>query len=460
MSDIPVEIQDLVDNPREELHIELKAWMDLSDEVARAKIARHLAALANHGGGYLAFGFNDDGQPGTPHPGEMTPYNRDAITGIVDKYLVPAFQCDVFLACQTGGEEPYPVVRVPSHKSVPICSKKNGPHDPQNNPQGIRMGQHYIRVPGPKSIAIETPDQWRDLIHRCVINERESLLQSLGRLIRQPEVMDESGSSRLLDWHDKMHEKYMGLPDHSDQPWPVSIEGNHYQFSYQIIEGGEKTKHTIATLSEAIRVAGERVKNVVWTGWSMFYQFSRPEIAPHILVDDSMGEDVEVLEANLLSDTFISDTVPDFWRITVDGRTTIIRPYREDRVPVPHLQKSGLEPGMWLSPRTLIREIYELVTHAKELAKEFTYVESVQIQCTWYGLKDRRFADFEPSVSWHDRTCHADGRSTGGRFSVEQLTGNTTSVVVALAAPVLVLFGGWATTDDWVDGLRPGFRAL
>ena len=87
MNDIPVEIQDFVDNPREELHKELKAWMDLSDEVARAKIARHLAALANHGGGYLAFGFNDDGQPATPHPGEMSPYNQDAITGIVDKIL-------------------------------------------------------------------------------------------------------------------------------------------------------------------------------------------------------------------------------------------------------------------------------------------------------------------------------------------------------------------------------------
>lgn len=252
----------------------------------------------------------------------------------------------------------------------------------------------------------------------------------------------------------------MELPGHSDQLWPVSVEGNHYQFSYQIIEGGGKTNHTIATLSEAIRLAGERVKDVVWTGWSMFYQFSRQEIAPHILVDDSMGEEVEVLETNLLSNTFISDTVPDFWRITADGRTTIIRPYREDRVPVPHLQESGLEPGMWLSPPTLIREVYELVTHAKELAKEFTYVESVQIQCTWHGLKNRRFADFKPGVSWHDRLCHADGRTTGGKFPIEQLTGDTTSVVVALAGPILTLFGGWETIAEWVDGLRPGFRVL
>ena len=91
---------------------------------------------------------------------------------------------------------------------------------------------------------------------------------------------------------------------------------------------------------------------------------------------------------------------------------------------------------------------------------EYQAMESIQIQCTWYGLKDRRFADFDPGISWHDRTCHAGGRSTGGRFSFEQLTGNTTSVVVTLAAPVLVLFGGWETTAEWVDSLRPGFRSL
>jgi hypothetical protein len=56
MKSVPPEIQDLVDNPRELQHMDLKDWIDLSDEVARAKIARHLAALCNHGGGYVVFG--------------------------------------------------------------------------------------------------------------------------------------------------------------------------------------------------------------------------------------------------------------------------------------------------------------------------------------------------------------------------------------------------------------------
>ena len=460
MNTIPFEIQDLVDNPREELHVELKAWMNLSDDIARAKIARHLAALANNGGGYLMFGFQDDGTPAVPHSGDITPYSRDAITGIIDKYLSPTFQCDVFVA-RRKERNPYPVVRVPSHKSVPICSKRNGPHDPQNNnPQGIRMGQYYIRVPGPKSKAIETPEQWRDLIHRCVVNESESLLQSIGKLLREPTIIPESEAIQFRDWHDRIHNKYLALPESSTQQWPVSIMLSHYQFSYRIIESGGHTKHTVATLSEAIRSAGEAVKNVVWTGWSMFYQFTRKEIKPHILVDEKMGEGIEVIETNLLGKTYTPTTVPDFWQITLDGRATIIRPYREDRTPVPHLEERGIRPGMWLSPNTLIREVYELVTHAKELAKAFTYAESVEFQCSWFGLKDRRMADFKPGVCWDDRRCHAVSRNTGGHFAVEQITADTNSVVVSLAAPVLILFDGYETTVEWVEHLRPSFRML
>ena len=54
------DLNDLIEIPRETLEIELKEWLDLSEPVVRANIARHFAALAIHGGGYLIFGFKDD----------------------------------------------------------------------------------------------------------------------------------------------------------------------------------------------------------------------------------------------------------------------------------------------------------------------------------------------------------------------------------------------------------------
>ena len=57
MDEIAVELEDLVTSPREVQRVELKSWLDLSDRIVQANVARHIAALANYGGGYLLFGF-------------------------------------------------------------------------------------------------------------------------------------------------------------------------------------------------------------------------------------------------------------------------------------------------------------------------------------------------------------------------------------------------------------------
>ncbi|WP_246798800.1 AlbA family DNA-binding domain-containing protein [Rhizobium leguminosarum] len=116
------DLTDLVDYPRETLDIELKDWIDIGDKVAQAKLARHIAALANHGGGYLVFGFRDDESIAPYRPTDLSGYNRDTFGRIVTRYLTPAFQCDVQLVQSSAGLI-YPVVRVPSHGSTPIGAK-------------------------------------------------------------------------------------------------------------------------------------------------------------------------------------------------------------------------------------------------------------------------------------------------------------------------------------------------
>ena len=58
----PNTIQDLVDAPCRALEIEYKSWRNLDHADDRAELARDIAALANHGGGFVVFGFNE------PHP--------------------------------------------------------------------------------------------------------------------------------------------------------------------------------------------------------------------------------------------------------------------------------------------------------------------------------------------------------------------------------------------------------
>ncbi len=90
------ELQELVDSPNETLDVEYKSWLDLAgDNETRAELARHLAAIANHGGGVIVLGISDSMQFSGPNPFADVIYSRDLIASIVKKYLEPTFQCDV-----------------------------------------------------------------------------------------------------------------------------------------------------------------------------------------------------------------------------------------------------------------------------------------------------------------------------------------------------------------------------
>ena len=93
----------MLDDPNETLGVEYKSWLDLSDNEVRARLARHIAALANYDGGSIVFGFNDAiefaGQNQLPLP----PCDRDPISSIVKKYLEPTFQCDVRNVVSSAG---------------------------------------------------------------------------------------------------------------------------------------------------------------------------------------------------------------------------------------------------------------------------------------------------------------------------------------------------------------------
>jgi hypothetical protein len=60
----------------------------------------------------------------------------------------------------------------------------DGPHV-NGKAQGIQIGRYYIRVNGPKSDPIKTPDQWRPVIHRCIAKGRKLLIDNLLEGIRQ-----------------------------------------------------------------------------------------------------------------------------------------------------------------------------------------------------------------------------------------------------------------------------------
>ena len=119
------ELQDLVDAPRERLDAEYKAWLDLDDKAVRAELAKHLCALANHGCGYVVFGIADDMTSAGEPPAQAGPYNRDSLSGIVKRYLTPAFQVEVYEVKSARTGVTHPLVWVSSHEAVPVRSRRH-----------------------------------------------------------------------------------------------------------------------------------------------------------------------------------------------------------------------------------------------------------------------------------------------------------------------------------------------
>lgn len=453
------DLQDLVDRPSEGLECELKEWLDLNDRVVKANLARHIAALANHGGGYILIGFRDDGEALPPGAVDPASFTRDAINGIVERYLAPAFHCNVDMVTGSASQIAHPVIWIPSHGVTPICARADGPHDERQRPQGIRMGSYYVRAPGPKSEPIVDPQGWEPLIARCVTNGKDQLLERISTILSGRTSQTTVAAAPLKEWDRRAAERYLQvLTESQGGAWPTNIQTNHYRLSYRIVRTDEREELPIRDFHQLLTETNLAVRELVWTGWSMLYPFTRDEIRPYVIPENVDGRETDVWECSLLNNRGRETGMPDFWRFCGLGYASIVRGYREDR-PVDRA-RFPRDPGTWLSPVVLVREVAELVRHAAMVARRFQTATHVEVCGSWVGLRDRTMGDFDPGVEWHPRRSHADGRQIEGRWSIEEVVADWPRVVSTLAAPVLRLFDGFESSDQWVRSIENRFRQM
>lgn len=447
------DLSDLVDYPRETLDIELKEWVDLSNKIAQAKIARHIAALANYGGGYIVFGFSDDGNITPTRPSDLSQYNRDVFNAIIQRYLVPMFHCEV-LMIESTGRLSYPVIHVPSHGSTPICTKADGPHDAKGQPQGIRSGCYYVRKPGPRSELARGPEDWQPLIRRCVTVDRDSLLSDIARAVqRSSEPPPAALDDRLAAWHNDSKARWLHALAGANIQWPVALESNHCQLSYSV-QLPNDNKILPREIIQSLESVNREVRMTVWTGWSMFYPFMRPEIAAALHPEFEDGTGSDVVESNLLVERDVRNGLPDYWRFSADGRATILRPYREDRPR--SVDHTGRPAGTWLSPETVIRETAELVTHSRLIAERYSGIR-ISFRCTWCGLSKREIDDFDGYYWSPGRRAQAEQRTVSGTWDLPALTANWHEIVAKLSSPILGLFGFHDCNAQLVARMAPRF---
>lgn len=254
---------------------------------------------------------------------------------------------------------------------------------------------------------------------------------------------------QLEIWHEETEKRFLDLLSQTQGiTWPVQLKDNRYQLSYLISSDGEKLSQQsfLQTLEKVV----QGVRNTVWTGWSMFDpQFLEERNKEGSLLEGSfMDNDLEPHGADLW--------FPEFQRIAPDGRASLIRTYREDRLD--SVRELG-KPGTWLSPETVIRETAELVTHATLLAKQFKTATQVFFRCTWIGLKNREISDFSHSAYYSlSHVAKEDKYSTEKTCTVEELEDEWSTVVADLGCPILQLFGLDHCSPDFVENMKSEFK--
>jgi predicted HTH transcriptional regulator len=205
-AEIQRQLIELLDYPREDVDTEIKDWLPLQSKLSRADLARELIALANHGGGYVLFGFRDqdDGWPPSgPCPYPPQRYSQDAINSTVKAYAEPPFECLVDHLNSSAGNE-HVVISVPGGHRVPIRSKRAGPDGSR-----LTVDTYYIRRPGAESAPPQSAREWDELLRRCLAAHREELLESFrnivgivgaGSEIAQALGAEEGVDARLATW--------------------------------------------------------------------------------------------------------------------------------------------------------------------------------------------------------------------------------------------------------------------
>ncbi len=388
----------LVTAGSEDLDVEYKAWMDTSQNEVRAKLARHLAALANHGGGSLIFGVDDT----TRKPQGLTALDRtlfgeDAISAIVKRYLDPPFQCQT--AWATCEAVDYPVIIVPSHGARPVIAKADGPQDNKGRPIGIRQGEIYVRAPGPESVAIKTPEDWTALLERCLSHRADLLANIMHRAISRPSKPTLSVLEMLAAACDATAEDFISqvaetqIPP-EDEVWFRAKSQNFAVNGYALVgnDGELLAIDNPYALNERVTAA---MRGFFQRSHMPFRHVRTLDRAPQVRMAKLLNHEATYLEGMRLPLMPVVWPSENYWRIYEQGIVTIAESYREDHIA---FRRGSRLPFLLVSE--CLAKVHALLAHARLISQELPAVNQIMLRMDWRGLHDRTLCwNFDTVVS-------------------------------------------------------------
>lgn len=434
--DINSRFEDWLLNPREALDFEVKNWLDMSDAESQGIVAKALIALENHGGGFLLFGYREDGAkklvPDPNRPASMEPYLTDAINAIVKRRSEPSFHVEVTLQQHPLTKEEYPLVRVTGRSRVPVRSDSATP--------GGSLKQHvyYIRTSGPESRAPTTAAEWDTLLRRALLTQREEIISLLRSLLPDgSELISSTPGKEQADLHsfsEACIERWKGLNDALPVTHPARITRGYFSFAARV-SGARKdvTVKQILSANESSRK---------YTGWSAFVSLHRDDAKP-----TARDGGIEAWLAH------IDNPDPgraDFWRIERLGNFFLLRGYQEDS---PEISDKHGTPGQLFEATLPVWRLGEFLLRVNDLAA-FMFEDgfTVAVECQWTGLEGRHLFSYNGRRYIPAYSSAGASVQTKGTFAQQALRELLPDVVKMLTHPLYENFEFFTPPDSFYSG--------
>lgn len=430
-------LRDLLREPRETLSVELKGWLDITQNAEhKAILAKAIIALANHGGGHIIIGFDEtkDGIREAPgRPENFASYGPDQINAVVARFVEPSFHCEVHHLESPVDGLVYPVVIVPGGHFAPIRSKRDGP-----NGGTITKNTYYVRRPGPQSAPPENGREWDELIRRCITNAREDLIDRFRILMAGGAVAEakpEKEEARVQDWLDASKSRWKQLVERLPANHGGRLTHGHFAIAYQLFSEQFEPR-TGGELLEAMRQGVIRM-----TGWPPFWVPTRAGIAPYSYegnIECWIGGDGDARDPG----------DADFWRASPQGQFFLIRGYQEDGA-----KELGRQFGTSFDLTIPTWRMGEVLLHAASMARQFGVPDAqVVLVAEWTGLENRELVAWanRNRMLWDGHRSRQDDYRTSLAVKANSIEDALPEIVDRIVRPLYELFDFFELPRDLV----------
>lgn len=417
------DLDQLISAPREDLAVEYKTWMDLTQEVNKATLAKACIALANHGGGFLILGFEEQEEEleSIPRPTDIKRVTQDGINSAVRRYAEPAFHCQLHLVKHKSTGVDHPIITVPGNVSVPVMSKRA-------YEGGIHQHRCYIRKSGPRSEEPQTEQEWRTLLGRCVLANREDLLSSIRSVVLghvEAESVTPISKNQFEDFRGSSFERWQTLINTLPTDSQGRLPDGYYTVSIHPV--GSTPTNSLNELNERLAHA----RRITYSGWPPFWDHYQ-------WMPDAIEDHIEAWAGTRTDGNFPQEPqFCDYWRASRSGQLFTVRGYTEDSLS----EYGNVRTGEIVDINMPIWRIGEVLYFAARHLGEFENVQSVLINCQFTGLSGRTISCISPNPIRQSRPCRSSEVTTEASATLQQLQENMVEIVHELLVPFYEVFG-------------------